>query len=174
MRTLRRFRLAAAAAALLLALQLLAAPATTLAQAGSCGAAAPSGGSATIDGATGTDGACDIAYGSQLPAWAWFDASVTVACDPATGSGSTREVDGFYLWGITRDAGGSIVSQGYVGTSWQGCGSGDTAHRTYHLQLVAQGYDRTIELRIERRRWPYAASSAVAVARSYSGSAAIG
>lgn len=172
MRTLRRFRLAAVAAALLLALQLLAAPGPTVAQAPTCGAAAASSSSATIDGATGTDGRCAIAYGTQLPAWAWFDASVTLHCDPATGSGSTREVDGFYLWGITRDSGGSIVSQGYVGTTWAGCGSADSVTRSYHQQLVAQGYDRTIELRVERRRWPYAASSAVPVARSYEGTAA--
>ena len=124
---------------------------------------------ASISGTTDSSGRAVILTVHDQPAWAWFDADITIQCDPATGSGSSRQVDGFYLWGTKYDGDGNFVSAGYVGTSWTGCGSGTSASRTYHLQLVLQGPTKVIELVTERRTWPYSASSAVGVPRSYEG-----
>ena len=175
MRTLRRFRFTAAAVSLLLALQLLAAPATTQATVSLCGPVATSGAGTVSIGGESADavGECAIAVASGQPAWAWFDATLVLSCQPATGSGTTRQVEGFYLWGVTRNDQGAIVSQGYVGSTWTACGNDNTATRTYHQQLVLQGYDRTISVRTERRTWPYSTSSAVLVGRPYTGTAQV-
>jgi hypothetical protein len=117
---------------------------------------------------TGESGECAIITVGGQPAWRWLDAAIFVGCAPPTGAGTTQEKDGWYLWGVTRDASGAIVSQGYVGTSWAGCG---TTPRVYHQQLVLQGYDRTISLRVERRRWPFSASKVIGgvMERTYEG-----
>lgn len=123
-----------------------------------------------VAGSTGEDGRCAIIHVGGLPAWAWLDGTISIACS-RTGSGTSAVTDGFYLWGTTRDAGGAIVSQGYVGTTWTACGANGLATRSYHLQLALQGTDRTIALVVERRAWPFGASKALDVdlTRDYSG-----
>jgi hypothetical protein len=123
---------------------------------------------ASISGATDSSGRAVILTVHDQPAWAWFDADITVYCTPPTGSSTSRSVDGFYLWGTKYDADGNFVSAGYIGTTWTSC-TGDSASRTYHLQLVLQGPTKVIELVTERRTWPYSASSGVGVERKYEG-----
>lgn len=141
-----------------------------------CGSTATYGaGPVDLTGETAEDvGECAIATGQNLPAWRWLDATITVACEAATGSGTNRQVDGFYLWGTTRDASGAIVQQGFVGTTWQGCGSGSERTAAYHLQLVMQGENRSIAVVVERRRWPYGGSHVVRKqAAAYTGTAEV-
>lgn len=130
----------------------------------------PSDAPAAIDTSTGESGECAIVTVESQPAWRWLDASITVACSAPSGSGTSAEKDGWYLWGTTRDASGAIVSEGYVGTAWSGCTG---SPRVYHGQLWLQGEHRTIAIVVERRRWPYGASKVVGgpMIRGFSGSA---
>lgn len=114
---------------------------------------------AATSGSTDYDGRAVLLTVHDQPAWAWFDAEITVACEPPSGAGTSRVSDGFYLWGTKYDADGNFVSAGFVGPAWQGC-NGDTT-RTYHLQLVLQGPTKVIELVTDRRAWPYSASKSV-------------
>lgn len=123
-----------------------------------------------VDTTTPESGECAIVTVESQPAWRWLDAAIVVGCAAPSGSGTTAQKDGWYLWGITRDDAGAITSQGYVGTSWSGTGC-DGTPRVYHGQLWLQGAHRTIELRVERRAWPYSASKVVSTStdRPFSG-----
>jgi len=128
-------------------------------------------GAVTIDGETPITGECAIAIGSSLPAWAWLDITLVPVCQAATGSGTSAVKDGAYFRGITRDASGAIVSQSNI-TNWSGC---TPTGYVVHKQLAMQGYDRTVVLVVERRRWPFAADKVVATDtdRAYTGTAAV-
>ena len=128
-------------------------------------------GPVTVDGETPSTGQCAIAIGSSLPAWAWLDITLVPVCQPAEGAGTSAIKDGAYFRGITRDASGAIVSQSNI-TNWSGCSpSGYVVHK----QLAMQGYDRTVVLVVERRRWPFAADKVVSTdtVRAYTGTAAV-
>lgn len=118
-----------------------------------------------VTGHSGPTGECAIADVNNLPAWEWFDATITLTCTPATGSGTSKQVDGFYLWGTRYDDSGAIISQGYVGPSWVQC-SDTTRTQAYHLQLVLQGSRKTIVLVTQRRVWPYGATKVVGTDQS--------
>lgn len=123
-----------------------------------CGQAATvNAGPVTIDGETPTTGQCAIAMGSSLPAWAWLDITLVPVCQPVEGAGTSAIKDGAYFRGITRDASGAIVSQSNI-TNWSGC---TPSGYVVHKQLVMQGFDRTIVLVVERRRWPFGGSHVV-------------
>jgi len=161
--------------AALLALSMLILPAAAVAQdppVDLCGnVATVNAGAVTIDGETPTTGECAIATGSSLPAWAWLDITLVPVCQPTEGSGTSAVKDGAYFRGITRDASGAIVSQSNI-TNWSGCSpSGYTVHK----QLVMQGYDRTVVLVVERRRWPFGGSHVVSTDtdRPYAGTASV-
>lgn len=161
--------------AALLALSMLILPAVAVAQdppVDLCGnVATVNAGAVTIDGETPTTGECAIATGSSLPAWAWLDITLVPVCHPTEGSGTSAIKDGAYFRGITRDASGAITSQSNI-TNWSGCSpSGYTVHK----QLVMQGYDRTVVLVVERRRWPFGGSHVVSTDtdRPYAGTASV-
>lgn len=167
-----RSRLGAA----LLALALLVIPgASSMAQdppADLCGnVATVNAGATSIDGETPTTGECAIATGANLPAWAWLDITLVPVCQPAEGAGTNAVKDGAYFRGITRDSSGAIVSQSNI-TNWSGC---TVTGYTVHKQLVMQGYDRTVVLVVERRRWPFGGSNIVSTDtdRPYSGTASV-
>jgi len=160
----------------LIALALLIMPAAAGAQddppANLCGAIATvNAGPVTIDGETPITGECAIATGSSLPAWAWLDITLVPVCQPAEGQGTNAVKDGAYFRGITRDASGAIVSQSNI-TNWSGC---SPTGYVVHKQLVMQGYDRTVVLVVERRRWPFGGSHVVSTDtdRAYSGTASV-
>lgn len=162
-----RSRLAALAVALLLTI-----PAAALAQdpdptpvPSLCGPAVTGPGDSidlTGDTPQADSGECAIITVDNQPAGRWLDATISVACAAPTGAGTSAVKDGWYLYGRTYDAGGALVGQGIVGSAWSGtgCGSGNT--RTYHMQLVLQGYHRTIALVVERRAWPFSGTKVVA------------
>ena len=118
----------------------------------------------SISGSTDYDGRAAILKVTGQPAWAWFDAEITVECLAPSGSGTSAVKDGFYLWGTRYDGSGNIISQGVVGPNWTGCNGATT--RTYHLQLVLQGEPKVIELVTDRRAWPFGASKSVGGDRS--------
>jgi hypothetical protein len=124
-----------------------------------------------VDTSTGEDGECAIVTVEFQPAWRWLDASISVACAAPSGSGTSAEKDGWYLWGTTRDESGAIVSEGFVGTAWSGTGCNGSP-RVYHGQLWLQGPHRSIALVVERRRWPFSGSKVVSgpMERGYEGS----
>lgn len=164
----------------LVALTLLIIPASAAAQDPTeppslCGSQAERNlGVATIDGETPDAGQCAIAVGSFAPAWTWLDASITVTCSAGSGTGTSAIKDGWYLYGTTRNAQGAIVGQGVVGPNWTGCTGSPT--RTYHLQLVMQGEQRSIALIVERRRWPFSGSNIIGtedMTRGYAGTAEV-
>jgi len=128
-------------------------------------------GPVTIDGETPTTGECAIATGSNLPAWAWLDITLVPVCQQAEGAGTNAVKDGAYFRGITRDASGAIVSQSNI-TNWSGC---TPTGYVVHKQLAMQGYDRTVVLVVERRRWPFGGNQVVSTDtdRPYTGTAAV-
>lgn len=105
-------------------------------------------------------GECAIITVESQPAWRWLDATITVTCPAASGSGTSAQKTGWYLYGRTYDAGGTLVGQGVVGTNWTGCTGSPT--RTYHQQLVLQGAHRSIAIVVERRAWPFGGSKVIA------------
>jgi len=137
-----------------------------------CGAVATvNAGPVVVDGETPTTGQCAIAFGSSLPAWAWLDITLVPVCKPAEGAGTSAIKDGAYFKGITRDANGNITATSNI-TNWSGCSpSGYVVHK----QLAMQGYERTVVLVVERRRWPFAADKVVSADtdRAYTGTAAV-
>lgn len=161
--------------AMALALALL--PAGVLAQDPSpvpslCGPVATvNAGAVSIDGETPTTGECAIVTGSNLPAWAWLDITLVPVCKATEGAGTSAIKDGAYFRGITRDASGTITSTSNI-TNWSGC---TPTGYVVHKQLVMQGYDRTVVLVVERRRWPFGGNQVVATDtdRPYSGTASV-
>lgn len=124
-----------------------------------------------VSGETPVTGECAIATGSSLPAWAWLDITLVPVCQPAEGAGTNAIKDGAYFVGITRDESGAITSRANI-TNWSGCSpSGYVVHK----QLVMQGFDRTVVLVVERRRWPFGGSHVVSVDtdRAYAGTASV-
>lgn len=159
----------------LAALALLVMPVATVAQdppTDLCGnVATVNAGATTIDGETPVTGECAIAIGQSLPAWAWLDISLVPVCQAPEGAGTSQVKDGAYFRGITRDSSGAIISQANI-TNWSGCSpSGYVVHK----QLVMQGYDRTVVLVVERRRWPFGGSNVVSTDtdRAYAGTASV-